>query len=350
MTPATCRALALSSPCTFADAVDNGRAVLMHSRDPSSAANTTVQLIKGVAQFQCDADGNAAVLVYPILVGGLLTLGANSGADSWGSIPGASATAGVTARYRVIAMEADYSCMASNMLNAGSMYAACLDPGMGEVDYRSEALNTLASRTTALRNFIDDRPRGSYAAQAAKDTTKIVFSRQSAEAIRTPFVGGLNVTPVVVSTSGDAFKFPAAWASNLLWGQQTPVVMNLRVADLEPTGAFVIQGAAANMPFQIQTCMLVELVPASTVMSTNPGLAAGAAGLSGVVNKIASNVTIGGVEKAEHYAERGLEGALTLAGYAGVPGASAGAGLLHVGQSGLESFEHSRLGHALHLG
>lgn len=346
MTPAQCRALALSSPCAFSAAVDAGRAVLQHARDSSTSPNTTVQLIKGVAQYQCDANGNAALLIAPLLQGGIERFGATVAADTFDNLPGAAAASGVAARYRTISMEVDYKCMASYMNNAGSLYLGSLDPGMGYTDYRSQGAADLATRVANLRNIIDDRPKGSYTAQAAKDDAKLVLARQDAISVLSPSGGGAAIPTVC---NGDAFIFPTMAAGNILFGSVAPITIDVRNQDLCPVAALAITGATASMPYQIEVCLLVEIVPASTVMSTTPGGAAGVAGFAGITGKIASTFTVAGIERAESVGERILEGGLTVAGYAGVPGASAGAAALHAGQSALVSFEHSRVGKALHL-
>lgn len=345
MSPESARRLALSSPCEFIEAVTAGRALINYARDPSTSLSTAVNMIKGVAQFTCDANGDAAVLISPNLTDGIVVLGATAAADVWASLPGAAAAASITARYRPLALEVDYTCMSSNMLNAGSSYMAGLDVSCGTVDYRVESGATLAGRVANLRSYIDDRPRGTYSADAAKEKNRAVVTRQNASATVT--VGGVNS---VLCALGESYVFPSQGAQGILYSISSPTTMTVRGMDLGPVIALVISGAAANMPFQLQTCLLVEYVPSSTVISTTPGAASAAAGFLGVGSKIAANVpSASTLERFEHGAERFAEYGLTAAGYAGVPGASAAAGGLHLAQSGLERFEHSALGRRLGL-
>lgn len=352
MNPSMCRALALSSPCDFKAAVDAGKAVLLHARDPSSAGNSTVQIIEGVAQFQADLNGDAAVILYPSLVDGIVQLGANAAADQWSNLPGALAASGSAAWYRVISMAIRYTCMASYMGNAGSLYCAALDPSLGQVDPRNEAGIALAARVKHLRDIIDDRPKGSYSAGAAKDQTQAVIARTGFTAVVLPTIGG--AYPNLVSSIGDAFR-PGLTSARGIWFPVTlppaagGAAANIRYADVNPCAALAISGAAASMPFQIEVCAVVEVIPATTIMGVVPGGAAGTGGALGALSKLAHLDSVQSAERLEEGAERVAESGLRIAGDLGVPGVGAAATALHAGQAGVRALEHSRVGRYLGL-
>lgn len=342
MTPATCRALALSSPCAFADAVDAGRAVLQHARDASTAASTTVQLIRGVYQAKCDNLGNYGSLIAPMLGNGVCVFGTGAeSTDQYFTLPGASGAMQMTSSYRVISCEIDISCNASAMNDGGNAYIGGLDPALAQGDYRSYALTTRATRVDALRALIDDRPKGTYSAFPVKANNKIVISRTNAAGW---YATGDN-TVHWVSHDGDSFIDPNMLGDTIWALQAQPKVKNFRAQDLFPVCGVAITGAP-DLPFQIQVCLLIEVVPNTPMLSTTPGGAASAAGVRAIGTKIAANLPSGRtIENVEAGAEKVLEYGATALGMAGVPGASAAAEALHVGQAGinrLEAYFHGR--------
>lgn len=338
LSPEATRALALSSPCELAKLVAQKRANLQDARDPHSATNSTVQIIRGVFQRNCDTAGNGAMLLSPTLLKGINTFGDVIANDSWENLPGAAAAATASSKYRVISSQFNLTCNASMTNNGGSAYFAGLNAGMGQVDYRFSSQNQISDRTNSMRSLIDDLPTGSYCAFPVKEPCTVVIARQSNDAL-VRFSGASS--SINLTSNGDAYQAPLQGADTIIGTESSPVAMDLRVQDLHPVVALAITGAP-SLPYQIENCMIVEIVPATTLMGCTPGGGASAAGASAILNKFTSSVSSSTIISAEHGVERGVEMGLTALSYAGVPGAQAAAGGLHVAQALFDRVTHHK--------